>query len=157
MRLLNSPSDWRGYVLTVAIALLAKLAWGAACAFALVITDQGAPPGALDTTLSDQWDGLVLIWLDAPIEELLFRMPLVVPVLLGREKLLAPMTALMSIAFGLAHGSDMWHVCTQGGGGLILSLVFLRCGGLHGHPLRGWSWSSVTHALYNSTLWSMGP
>jgi hypothetical protein len=75
--------------------------------------------------------------------------------MLRRETLLAPMVALLSIVFGLAHGTDLWHVCAQGGAGLILSFVFLRCGGLYGHPLRGWSLSTATHALYNSALWAV--
>jgi hypothetical protein len=82
-------------------------------------------------------------------------MPLAIAVMLRRETLLAPMVAVLSIVFGLAHGTDLWHACAQGGAGVILSFVFLRCGGLYGHPLRGWSCSSVTHALYNSVLWGV--
>jgi hypothetical protein len=147
MRVLRSPSGWSGYVITVAVALFAKLAWAAICLGILLTTDSAPPAGAVDTTLPEGWDGLALIWLDAPIEELSFRMPLAIPVMLRRENLLAPMVAVLSIAFGLAHGTDLWHACAQGGGGLILSFVFLRCGGLYGHPLRGWSCSTVTHAL----------
>jgi hypothetical protein len=152
MKVLRSPSGWSGYAITVVTALFAQLAWAALCLGFLLITDS-APPGTVDTALPDGWKGLALIWLDAPIEELSFRMPLAIPAMLRRETLLAPMIAALSIAFGLAHGTDLWHVCAQGGAGLILSFVFLRCGGLHGHPLRGWSLSSATHALYNSVLW----
>jgi len=152
MRLLRSPSGWSGYAITVAAALFAHLAWATICLGFLFIT-ASAPPGAGEATLPDGWSGLALIWLDAPIEELSFRMPLAIPAMLRRETLLAPMVAVLSIVFGLAHGTDLWHVCAQGGAGLILSFVFLRCGGLYGHPLRGWSLSTATHALYNSALW----
>ena len=155
MRLLKSPSGWRGHAITVVAALFAHLAWAALCLSFLMITDSAPLGGAGDNTLPEGWHGLALIWLDAPIEELSFRMPLAIPLMLRRESLLAPMVAMLSIVFGLAHGTDLWHVCAQGGAGLILSFVFLKCGGLYGHPLRGWTLSTTTHALYNSTLWAV--
>ena len=155
MRLLRSPSGWTGYAITVVAALFALLAWLAICLSFMIITDSAPSADPVDTALPDGWNGLALIWLDAPIEELLFRLPLAIPAMLRWESLLAPMVAALSIFFGVAHGIDLWHVCAQGGDGLILSFVFLRCGGLYRHPLRGWSFSTSTHALFNSVLWAV--
>jgi hypothetical protein len=39
------------------------------------------------------------------------------------------------------------------GGGVILSVVFLRCGGLHRDRTGGWAAATAAHVPINAMLW----
>jgi hypothetical protein len=99
------------------------------------------------------WRQLALIWPAVALEELLFRAPLAIPVALRLDRALAPLVVGLSMLFGWAHGGGVPHVIVQGGVGLVLSLIFLKCGGLHDRPIRGWLCSTASHGLYDSAIW----
>ena len=154
-RLLRPPVRWWGYALTIAAGALLNLAWSLGAMTALLAVGSEISPVA-DLDFFQTWRDLAIIWPAVGVEELIFRAPLALPAALGLDRLIAPMMAALSILFGLAHGDGLPHVLIQGGGGIILSFVFLRCGGLHRHPIRGWSCATAAHGLYDSALWLVG-
>lgn len=86
------------------------------------------------------------------LEELMFRFPLVILVWLQYSLRSVLMFALIfSILFGLAHGSSE-HILIQGVDGFLLSLLFLKCGGLQGRPFKALACSFTAHWLYNASL-----
>lgn len=154
-RLLRPPAHWWGYVLTVGAGALLNLAWSMGAMTALLAAGgEISPVAGLDFFRT--WRHLAVIWPAVGIEELIFRAPLALPAAFGLDRLIPPMMAALSILFGLAHGDSLPHVLIQGGGGLILCVVFLRCGGLHRHPIRGWSCATAAHGLYDTALWLVG-
>ncbi len=148
-----SPSGWQGYAATIATGVVATLVWSLGCTGAMWALGVDLKP-VVGADLFESWSGLLIIWPVALIEELIFRVPLAIPVVLGREHFLPPLIAALSVLFGLAHGGGLPHVFIQGGAGLILSLVFLRCGGLHRHVVRGWACATASHGLFDSALWA---
>lgn len=90
-------------------------------------------------------------------EEVLFRLlPLAVALrtwgLSGKTMLVALGT---SILFAFAHGG-IQHLLFQGVGGMLFSLVFLKCGGARDRLLKATGASSTTHILFNATLFAIG-
>ena len=87
----------------------------------------------------------------ALLEELEFRVPLFVVGLLSIR--LVPLAFLASvIVFGCVHG-DITNILLQGVVGLVLGVVFLKCGGLQKKPFKALASSTVVHALYNGLIW----
>lgn len=64
-------------------------------------------------------------------EELVFRFPMLLPLMLfGFNKKTACLTILpFSFLFGIAHG-HLYNLAFQGVSGILFSLVFLKCGGV---------------------------
>lgn len=91
----------------------------------------------------------VLLPLLAAIEELIFRLPLVIFIKcnapLGTIALAA---ILLSFEFGLAHGGWI-GVPVQGIAGIVLCTVFLKCGGLQKKYLKAFFSGTFVHFAYN--------
>lgn len=89
-------------------------------------------------------------------EEILYRFPLVVPILLrwspGGTLGIA---IILSILFGLAHG-NAYHILIQGVGGFFYAILFLKCGGAQRHFPKALSVTVATHILYDGTLIGLG-
>ena len=75
-------------------------------------------------------------------EEILWRAPLY---FVPRRYLFAAVV-VAAAGFGWAHG-DMRKILVQGIGGLLFSWLFLKCGGFHGHPVRGILCATLGHYL----------
>ncbi|HZD02154.1 MAG TPA: CPBP family glutamic-type intramembrane protease [Actinomycetes bacterium] len=109
----------------------------------------------------------LLAWLVeiAVVEELLFRLvPLGLVVRLRRTSSALTVTAVVaSIVYGYGHGlaagvgpvASFAYIWPRGALGLVLSAVFLKCGGFKRHPLRGLGFSSLTHWLYDAAIFTM--
>jgi membrane protease YdiL (CAAX protease family) len=110
----------------------------------------------------------LLAWLGVGIavaEELLFRLiPLRVVLRLRPTASALTVTAVVaSIVFGYGHGlvagvglvGSLAYIWTRGAGGLVLSAVFLKCGGFKRHPLKGLCFSALTHWLYDAAIFTM--
>lgn len=171
-RLLAPPLSWKGYATTIVAGTLATLAWvigsyAALRAVGVEVTSVLSPERSQQ--LLHEPSGLAIIWVNVVVEEGRFRVPLALAALFGRQRLLPPAIAAFSIMFGLAHGAFP-HVLIQGGAGVVLSLVFLRCGGFHRDGihrpefhrhigelylqlLRGWACSTASHGLWDTSLW----
>jgi hypothetical protein len=148
--LLRSPARWWGFVLTIILGAMACLVWGFAIATVLAIFMEVTPGQNLDFFTT--WRHIATLWPQVGIEELVFRAPLALPLAFGLRQLVLPMTITLSILFGLAHRVDLPHLAIQGGEGVILSVVFLRCGGLHRGPFRGWACATAAHGLMDSAI-----
>jgi hypothetical protein len=56
-----------------------------------------------------------------------------------------------SMYFGYLHGGYV-HILMQGIGGYILSIVYIKCGGLSARCLAGWASSSALHFFMNMSV-----
>ena len=86
-------------------------------------------------------------------EELLFRAPLALLFLfrgVTMGKVLMAAMAL-SILFGFFHGGFI-YILFQGVIGFSWCVLFLKCGGAHGRPLKAVFVTTLTHAGYNGAL-----
>ena len=54
----------------------------------------------------------------------------------------------LSIAFGLVHGSFK-NIFVQGIGGLVYSIIFLKCGGFQRRFFKAIASSTLAHAAFN--------
>jgi hypothetical protein len=154
-RLLRPPVRWWGYALTIVAGVLVSLGWSFG-AFELLVASGSDISPVRDADFFRSWRDLAVIWPAVGIEELIFRAPLALPVALELDRLIAPMMAALSILFGLSNANGFPYVIIQVGVGLILSFVFLKCGGLYQHAIRGWSCATATHGLHVSALWLVG-
>ncbi|HXV26765.1 MAG TPA: CPBP family glutamic-type intramembrane protease [Candidatus Paceibacterota bacterium] len=85
------------------------------------------------------------------VEEAVFRLPLLIPLhFAGPGKVTAASVIVLSVVFGELHGS--WHFMVQGLSGIVLSLVFLKCGGVRGRwgYLKGYACAAVVHYSFNA-------
>lgn len=88
----------------------------------------------------------------AAAEELLFRLPLALAVWRwGTSWKVVLSAVILSAIFGAVHGTLM-HIFIQGVIGLVLSTVFLKCGGFQGRYVKATVASSATHAMFNGVL-----
>ena len=89
----------------------------------------------------------------AMIEEFFFRLPLIF--LCGKQpKMILLGAIILSMIFGYAHGG--WQqIPLQGFCGMILCLVFLKCGGLHEKPGKAFLSSSFVHVAFNWSLFTL--
>ncbi|NTW14672.1 MAG: CPBP family intramembrane metalloprotease [Candidatus Moranbacteria bacterium] len=95
---------------------------------------------------------MILIFILACIEEMLFRLPLVIVVSPGSSPyLILALAVLLSIGFGFAHG-DPNNILCQGVMGFLYCLVFLSCGGLSQHYGTALMISTITHFLHNAVV-----
>lgn len=99
------------------------------------------------------WFFPILLAAWAVFEEFIFRLfPLVAAVEeWGRSKKIFLIVGLASGIFGLAHG-DFLLVFVQGGLGVLLSLLFLKCGGLQKKYGKAFAVTSACHILVNSSI-----
>lgn len=97
-------------------------------------------------------DAAFIIPCAAFIEEVLFRLPLSIPWYFGQPLLSLPFAVFLSGFFGWVHG-DLSNIAVQGLGGLVMSIVFLKCGGLQGKIIKPLLASTSTHALFNAHLY----
>ena len=98
-------------------------------------------------------DSIVHLSIAAPLEELLFRaLPLLLVIVLVTKRLSGVITVavLSSGVFGWLHGG--WgYVPFYGMIGLILSALFLKCGGMRGAFEKPYLVASLTHLAINLT------
>lgn len=142
---------WQGYALTLAAGEFILLYWW------LLAVMEFSALGFDVTSVKRQefwsgWHGFAGIWPLAGLEEIFFRAPLAIAAVLGPTWLVPLLATLLSALFGLGHGASLQHLVIQGGEGLILSFIFLRCGGLFGEPFKGWACSTMAHGVFNSVI-----
>lgn len=93
---------------------------------------------------------VLILFISALVEELMFRFPLVI--LNNNRNIQFIAIVLFSILFGLVHG-DIYNIFIQGSSGIILSIVFLKCGGSdpfnNKNVLIGLLCSTTVHATFN--------
>lgn len=84
------------------------------------------------------------------VEEIFFRFaPLFVAVEMELSaKKLFVVVLVISAVFGICHGSAQ-HILFQGIGGVIFSVVFLKCGAMQGRYFKALIASAVSHFLFN--------
>lgn len=88
----------------------------------------------------------------ALIEEVIFRLPLAVAVEAEAEKSAILLFALLlSLAFGLAHGSIL-NIFIQGFGGFIYCILFLKCGGYQKKYSQALAVTTTAHFLWNLSV-----
>jgi hypothetical protein len=109
----------------------------------------------------------LLAWLVeiAVVEELLFRLiPLGLVMRLRRTSPALAVTAVVaSVVYGYGHGlvagvgpvGSFAYIWPRGASALILSVVFLKCGGWQRHLLKGFCFSALTHWLYDVAVFTM--
>jgi hypothetical protein len=154
--LLRAPARWWGYGLVISAGSLAMLIWSVPLGLAFqAIGIEVTPvlPPSIAQIWVESWLAFANLWPAAAVEELIFRMPLALAVAAGANGIVAPLTVVLSMLFGVLHGASLPHLLLQGGDGIFLSVVFLRCGGAYGDPGAGWAAATATHGLANSTLW----
>ena len=98
---------------------------------------------------------LILLITTVAIEELLFRGPLIIPILLKWTKRNVLLYALpFSMVFGLMHGG--WaNVLVQGAEGLYLCILVLKCGGLQGGHIKGFCVAYTAHLLFDIAVFAL--
>lgn len=67
------------------------------------------------------------------------------------KRSIIPLFVVSSLLFGYAHG-DWTNIFVQGLGGICLSIVFLKCGGMNRKPTKALAYSTVSHASANILL-----
>lgn len=112
----------------------------------------------------------LLAWLVeiAVVEEVVFRLiPLrLVLRLRPTAGALTVAAVVASIVFGYGHGlgagagpvGSLAYIWGRGAEGLVLSVVFLKCGGLRRRPLKGLKglgFSALTHWLYDAAIFTL--
>ncbi len=94
-----------------------------------------------------------IVLIGVMIEEYIFRlMPL--EFALNRKfnsKQLSCVVLLVSTFFGYLHGG-VEHVFIQGFGGIVLSVVFLKCGGMNKNYRKAYICSTASHYCFNMIL-----
>lgn len=90
------------------------------------------------------------------MEEAVWRLLLVLPLAFiveskARPKVLLVSTLLLSMIFGYIHKipGGIPSILLQGVGGLLLSVVFLKCGGLQGKYWKALGASTCVHIVFN--------
>ncbi|MBM3261290.1 CPBP family intramembrane metalloprotease [Candidatus Kaiserbacteria bacterium] len=87
------------------------------------------------------------------LEELIYRAPLMIVAYLD-PPLIIPSILISSALFGWAHG-DWTNLFVQGIDGIIFSVVLLKCGGMHNKLVKSALSVTMTHALYNMSVWTL--
>jgi len=97
---------------------------------------------------------VIVITLMVLTEEIVFRflpLSLTVWVTQGNHIAITIVVIISSFLFGWLHGG-LFNVPIQGVGGVILSAVFLWCGGEENRPFSALFASTAVHWLYNATI-----
>jgi membrane-anchored protein YejM (alkaline phosphatase superfamily) len=89
-------------------------------------------------------------------EEIIFRTPLLIVIWLqkwlGRSLAVVLITSVvLSVLFGLVHGS-IANIFTQGVGGLIWSVLFLKSGGMQGKFFKPIATATAAHFIWDAML-----
>jgi membrane protease YdiL (CAAX protease family) len=90
----------------------------------------------------------------ALIEELMFRfLPLSFVLLFCRNRFIWVILAMIasSAIFGYLHGG-LQFIGIQGVGGIFLSIIFLKCGGMNFNFVKATICSTAMHFLYNCAI-----
>ncbi len=97
----------------------------------------------------------IMLICTAYFEELIFRAPLALLVLLTAERwklrVIFIVAVALSILFGLVHGG-IPNIFLQGIGGLLWSILFLKCGGYQKKFIKPLAVTTITHFLFNGIL-----
>ena len=93
-----------------------------------------------------------IMFLAALTEEIFFRLPLA---LLAKIKVpkrgILTCALVLSIIFGYCHGGS-YYIFVQGVSGVILSMLFLECGGYQGKIIKPIMVSATAHFLFNGVI-----
>lgn len=91
----------------------------------------------------------------AVVEEVVFRLPLVLAkrIFCSTTSVLA-CAIVFSAVFGYVHAGG-WSIPVQGVTGLVLSTIFLKCGGLHGRAIKALSVVTFSHFLFNVSFFQL--
>ncbi|OGF24969.1 hypothetical protein A2331_00315 [Candidatus Falkowbacteria bacterium RIFOXYB2_FULL_34_18] len=93
-----------------------------------------------------------VVFMLAFLEEIIFRLPLSFFVKFSTPKTVLCFAIILSAIFGYLHGGILNIVATQGVGGFLICIVYLKCGGFQGKTLKPLICSTCMHALYNLTF-----
>ena len=87
-------------------------------------------------------------------EEMVFRAPLTIPLLLFRRaKVPLLLTAAVSSgAFAMYHEGNLFSFATHGIIGLALCVIFMKCGGMNGKLFKALWVTTAIHFLHNMVL-----
>ena len=85
-------------------------------------------------------------------EEGLFRLPLAIAVERNWSlKTVLACALVLSAIFGFCHGG-IHHIFLQGVGGIMLSVLFLKCGGAQKNYAKAFTATSAAHFLFDEVL-----
>jgi len=102
------------------------------------------------------WSLPFLLFFFALIEEMMFRLPLMIAVNADADKKIIFLFAfILSVVFGLLHGG-IEHIFLQGAGGFLYCILFLKCGGYQKNYLQATAVSTAAHFLWNLSLCVIG-
>jgi len=137
-------------VLTAAV-VLAYVAWCGLLIALGLIPDEFLPDG--NSVMVLDADLVAFLAVSALIEELIFRAPLVAAVrILRRPALIAVCVVALSCMFGYMHHGKIYSVPIQGMFGLLISVMFLKCGGANGKFLKPLLCTTFAHCMNNVFL-----
>lgn len=98
------------------------------------------------------WYFPFLIFSLALFEEVMFRLlPIYFILTRDLDKYILHAIIISSIVFGYIHGSAL-NILTQGFTGMILSIVFLKCGGFFEDFAKGTLSSTFAHVIFNLVI-----
>jgi membrane protease YdiL (CAAX protease family) len=150
----REPRGWQtvGWVLLTLLAHVILTFLG----LVVVVTTGTELPRQQSSFSDEQWTLAVAVFLFAAAfgEEVLFRLPLA---LFARQRPARDVmigALLLPAVFGRLHGSAA-NVLLQGAGGLAYSVLFLKCGGCQGRPLKGLLASTTAHWGFNALLFQL--
>lgn len=113
-----------------------------------------APITTSSTWILDSQIAPLLFLVAAPLEELVFRMPLALVVRIRQTPVFIFGSAIITSAFfGCAHGFNVWNIPLQGLGGFCYSVLFLKAGGYQRKILKPFICCSGAHFLFNFSIW----
>ncbi len=93
-----------------------------------------------------------LMFFFAIVEEIIFRAPLILFITMNcRLRTMLFFAVLFSVIFGFLHGG-IKHIFIQGVSGMMLSIAFLKCGGLQKKYTKALLTSTTVHYIYNMIL-----
>ena len=119
----------------------------------------------LGYSVEDEASMIITLMVLAPVlafvEELLSRLPLSLMCKWGaprNAKAQVLFVISMGLLFGTWHslesGSEIFAMCMQGVGGIMLGLVYLWTGGYNGKTVKPLVITTVIHTCMNWTLWT---
>jgi len=99
---------------------------------------------------------IIVLALGAWVEEVIFRLG---PIWVARRLFHASTRStvvvilIVSACFGYIHaGGHAWFIAIQGVLGVMLSVVFMKCGGLQGRYAKALIASTATHTVHNTIV-----
>lgn len=152
----KEPTNWRQALRIIIVFTCANFAW-AAWMMSILIASGIRPTTTGGPAFLSQPLGYILpvLFVAAAFEEMIFRLPLIFFArATDSRNVLVLAVAVFSALFGLAHGG-LINLPIQGVAGVLLSVVFLKCGGLHNRPAKGLLASTTTHFLFNAVVFAL--